>query len=138
MNHFTFSELQVGMSQSFSVDVTEKMHNAFTEMSGDINPMHMDEEYAKSHGYDNKLVYGMATASLYSTLVGVYLPGEHCIFHEIDAKFNAPVYIGDKLTVTGTIKEIHEGFKRIRIKANIVNQNGKKVSMASLTVGVIE
>lgn len=138
MNQYTFEEITTGLSHSFTVTMTEEKHNMFTMLSGDENPMHMDEEYAKAHGYEHKLVYGMATASLYSTLVGMYLPGEHCIFHEVDTKFNAPVYIGDTLTVEGTVKEIHELFKRVKIKATIRNQDGVKVSSASLTVGVNE
>ncbi|MBE5894451.1 MAG: MaoC family dehydratase [Lachnospiraceae bacterium] len=137
MNHYTFEELSVGMEESFSVTVTEEMHNKFTELSGDINPMHLSEEYAKEHGYAGKLVYGMLTASFYSTLVGVYLPGEHCVFHEIRSTFNAPVYAGDTLTIHGEIVQIHEDFRRIKIKAYIVNQEGTKVSLSTLTVGVV-
>jgi len=125
------------MEESFSVTVTEEMHNKFTELSGDVNPMHLSEEYAKEHGYAGKLVYGMLTASFYSTLVGVYLPGEHCVFHEIRSTFNAPVYAGDTLTIHGEIVQIHEDFRRIKIKAYIVNQEGTKVSLSTLTVGVV-
>lgn len=138
MNHYKFNEIKIGLTESFTVTVTEKMHDGFTETTGDINPMHMTDEYAKDHGYQSKLVYGMLTASFYSTLVGVYLPGEHCVFHECKTTFNAPVYIGDTLTVYGQVTDIHEGFKRITIKAYIKNQDGKKVSRAVLTVGVIE
>lgn len=138
MNHYTLQELNVGMQESFSITVTENMQKQFTEMSLDVNPMHLSKEYAVSHGYENRLVYGMLTASFYSTLVGVYLPGEHCVFHEIKTTFNAPVYEGDTLTVTGKIEEIHEGFRRIKIKAWICNQKGKKVSRATLVVGVLE
>lgn len=136
MNQYTLDNIAVGTSESFEVTVTEEMHNMFTAMSGDVNPMHMTDEYARTRGYDHKLVYGMLTASFYSTLVGVYLPGEHCVFHEIKTTFNAPVFIGDTLTVYGEVTDIHEGFKRLTIKAYIKNQNGKKVSRATLTVGL--
>lgn len=138
MNHYRLSDITVGMTESFEVTVTKEMHEAFTKMSGDVNPMHMTEEYAKEHGYDHRLVYGMLTASFYSTLVGVHLPGQYCVFHEIKTTFNAPVYEGDTLSVTGEVVDIHEGFKRITIKAYIKNQNGKKVSRANLVVGVQE
>lgn len=136
MNHYTFDEIEIGMTESFTTTVTKEKHEAFTSMSGDINPMHMSDEYSKENGYDNRLVYGMLTASFYSTLVGVYLPGEYCIFHEIDSKFNAPVYIGDNLTVVGKVIDKHDVFRRVKIKAHILNDKGKKVSMATLTVGV--
>lgn len=136
MNHYTFQELSEGMLESFQVVITKEMQEAFLNMSGDNNPMHMTDEYAREFGYENRLVYGMLTASLYSRLVGVHLPGEYCLFQQCDTTFNAPVYIGDQLTVTGEIVEKHEGFKRIKVKAYIKNQKGKKVSRATLMVGV--
>ena len=50
MNHYTISELTIGMTESFTVEVTEEMQDKFTEISEDINPMHIDEDYAKRHG----------------------------------------------------------------------------------------
>lgn len=135
MNHYTLCEIKVGMKESFSVTVTSKMQDAFTELTGDVNPMHMTDEYASNNGFDSRLVYGMLTASFYSTLVGVYLPGEHCLFHEVKTTFNSPVYVGDTLTIEGEVKEIDERFGRIQIKAAVRNQDGKKVSKAVLTVG---
>lgn len=138
MNHYSLEDLSVGMSEEFQVVITKEMHETFTKLTGDVNPMHMTEEYAKEHGYDGRLVYGMLTASFYSTLVGVYLPGERCVFHEIKTTFNAPVYEGDELTIKGTVEEIHEMFKRVKIKAEIRNGSGKKVSRATLVVGLSE
>lgn len=89
-------------------------------------------------GYKDRLVYGMCTASLYSTLVGVYLPGERCLFHRCEVEWPAPVYIGDRLTVTGTVREIDVPFRRIILKAEMRNQNGVKVSRARLVVGIRE
>lgn len=87
-------------------------------------------------GYSDTLVYGMCTAGFYSTLVGVYLPGERCLFHSASVEWPRPVYVGDTLTVKGTIKEIDEVFSRVTIKGEIRNQDGKKVSRATLVVGI--
>ena len=88
--------------------------------------------------YRGRLVYGMLTASFYSRLVGVYLPGEKCLFRECDVQWPKPVYIGDTLTVTGKVSEIDERIHTVKIKAFIRNQNGEKVSRATLTVGVLD
>lgn len=136
MNHYTFDEINIGMQESFNVTITEEMQKAFLDMSGDNNPMHLTDEYANQFGYEHKLVYGMLTASMYSRLVGVHLPGEYCLFQQCDTTFNAPVYVGDELTVVGEVVEKHDVFKRIKIKAYVKNQNGKKVSRATLLVGV--
>ena len=138
MNHYSFDELKEGMSESFSVTVTEEMMDAFRKMSGDENPLHCDEQYAKDSGFDERVVYGMLTASFYSTLAGVYLPGERCLLQEVNTRFRAPVYAGDVLTVEGTVKERHEGFKRIHLQAVIRNSEGKKVSTAEIWAGVRE
>ena len=138
MNHYRFEDLYVGLKESFTVEITETMHRLFTDMSGDINPMHLDKNECLRGGYKDCLVYGMCTASLYSTLVGVYLPGEKCLFHRCEVEWPAPVYIGDTLTISGTVKEVDVSFRRIVIKADMRNQDNIKVSRAKLTVGVRE
>ena len=138
MNHYTFEDLYVGMKESFTVEITEDMQRSFTNMSGDVNPMHLYKNKCLTVGYKDCLVYGMCTASFYSTLVGVYLPGEKCLFHRCEVEWPAPVYIGDTLTVTGTVKEVDSQFRRIVIKAEMRNQDRVKVSRAKLMVGVRE
>lgn len=139
MKEYTFDEIEVGMSESFEVKITEEMHNSFTKISGDINPMHIDDEYARENGFDGRLVYGMLTASLYSKLVGVYLPGRYCLFYECDSLFNKPVYINDVLLVQGKVVEKEDvPARRIVIKGTIkkLDVNKTSVSMARLVVGV--
>lgn len=138
MNHYTFEDLYVGMKESFTVEITEEMQRSFTNMSGDVNPMHLNKNECLIVGYKDCLVYGMCTASFYSTLVGVYLPGEKCLFHRCEVEWPAPVYIGDILTITGTVKEVDSQFRRIVIKAEMRNQDRVKVSRAKLTVGIRE
>lgn len=137
MNTYTFEELYVGLEESFQVTVTEKMMEEFENISGDINPLHLDEEYAKSKNMKGKVVYGMATSSFYSTLVGVYLPGERCLLQGININFKHPVFVGEKLTVTGKISYLNEAYKIAEIKAYITNENNKKISTAEIKVGVI-
>ena len=124
------------MEAHFSAAVTEEKVRQFLEISGDTNPLHTDDEYARAKGHPSRVVYGMLTASLYSTLAGVYLPGEHCFLWEVDARFTAPVYIGDELTVSGRVTEVNEQFRYIKVKARIENQRGQAVSRAVITTGV--
>ena len=138
MNKYNLEDIKIGMSEEFSVVITEEMQNNFREITGDINPMHIDEEFAKQKGFDNKLVFGMLTASFFSTLVGVYLPGEKCLFQECkNIRFHNPVFIGDKLNIKGEVIEIDDRFKRITIKAIIRNQNEKRVCSAKLIAGIL-
>lgn len=136
MKEYTFDEITVGLSESFSVQVTKEMQDCFTHITGDVNPMHIDCAYAQSKGFDGCLVYGMLTASFYSTLVGVYLPGKECLFYSCDTLFNKPVYINDVLEISGTVIEKETvPRKRIVVRAIIRNQRREAVSRAKLLVG---
>ena len=122
----------------FSVTVTAEMMQKFYDISGDENPLHMDEEFARDKGFDSRVVYGMLTASFYSRLAGVYLPGKFCLLHSVESSFKNPVFIGDTLTVSGYVKEKHEATRTIDIAATIINQNGKKVSKAKILAGFLK
>ena len=78
MNDYTYESLSVGHEEHFEWAMTAEMLNGFRLISGDDNPLHCSEDYAKAHGYPGRVAYGMLTASLYSTLAGVYLPGKYC------------------------------------------------------------
>jgi len=138
MNEYKFDNITINQREEFTVTITSSMLDMFREITGDVNPMHTEDEYAKRQGYDSRISYGMLTASFYSTLVGVYLPGKYCIFQECKISFNKPVYVNDILCISGEVTEIHEVLKRITIKAVIRNQRNEKVSKATLVVGVYE
>jgi 3-hydroxybutyryl-CoA dehydratase len=140
-NEARLGDLLVGQEVSFpeeGLPVTAEMQHLFLGLTGDNSPCHMDEGFAIEKGFRGRLVYGMLTASFYSTLVGVYLPGKYALFQEAHIDFCSPVYTGDTLTVKGKITEIDPVLKRVYIKAEIRNQSGKKVSKASLAVGLTE
>ncbi len=127
MNTYKFSDLAIGQSESFSHLVTEENLECFLDITEDINPLHNEDVYARKHGFDGRVVYGMLTASLISTLAGVYLPGKHCLIQQVDIKFVSPVYVGDELIVKGTVKELNESVQQAVISVEIKNQIGKKV-----------
>ena len=130
MNEYKLEDIQIGMTQNFNVQITEKMQNDFRQNTGDINPMHSNQEFAKEKGFDQPLVFGMLTASFFSTLVGVYLPGKNCLFQECkEIRFHNPVFVGDKLEIQGEVIEIDDRFKRITIKAIIRNQEQDRKSV---------
>ena len=136
MNHYTLSELTVGQTESFTVTVTAEMMDAFYAITGDNSPIHMDADYAAGRGYPGRVVYGMLGASFFSTLAGVYLPGEHCLLHSVESKFAKPIFSGDTLTVSGKVAEVNETFSEITVKASITNQDGKKVTRAVIKAGL--
>ena len=138
MNSYKFVDINIGLEESFSVRVNSEKLDQFLKISGDINPLHTDAEYSKSKGFSDRVVYGMLTSSFFSTLIGVYLPGKYCILQGIDIKFSKPVYIDDILTITGKVSYINEAYRQLEIKAVIINQDNKKVSKATIKVGVMD
>ena len=122
MKEYKFEDLYIGLKASFKIKITEEMMKNFEIMTGDINPLHINQEYAKEKGMLDKVVYGMLTSSFYSTLVGVYLPGKRCLLQGIE--------------IYGEISYLNEAYKIAEIKAYIKNES-KKISTAKITVGVI-
>jgi len=133
---FEFSDMVPGVTASFSVTVSNEMLESFGVMSGDLNPLHTDIEYAGRFGHPSKVVYGMLTASFYSRLVGMHLPGRLALLQQIDTSFSAPVYVGDCLTVQGCVAAAHESVRQVEIRASVVNQDGKTVSRAKIKTGM--
>ncbi|MBF0208630.1 MAG: dehydratase [Oligoflexia bacterium] len=138
MNELKIHDIQVGKKESFSMYINEDMMSSFLSTTGDTSPIHVHESYAKDLGFESKVVYGMLTASFYSTLVGVYLPGKYAVLHNIDISFNRPVYVGNRLDVTGEVISKNETFGQIEIRAIIKNDLDQTISKAKIKVGIRE
>ena len=136
MNEYTFDEIKTGFTESFLVKITEEKMAAFEGITGDTNPLHKDSNYAKEKGYRDRVVYGMLTTSLISTLAGVYLPGKYSLISQESMMFKNPVIVGDTLKVKGTVIERNEKFKFITLKVEITNQNNEIVVFGKMDVGV--
>lgn len=136
MNHYTYEEITIGQKESFTVTITEEMQNSFRALTGDVNPLHENKEYAASKGHRERVVFGMLSASLLSALAGVYIPGERSLIQSVEIKFRKPVYIGDTLTVEGTVSDKSDAVKAITVKYTMTNQDGFKVLKGEMLIGV--
>ncbi len=137
MKEYTFDQLTVGAAEQFTVTVTREMLQRFCADTGDVNPLHQDAAFAREQGFEDQVVYGMLTASFLSTLAGVYLPGKWCLIQRVETDFPRPVYIGDELTVEGTVKEKDEAFRTITIAVRIKKADGKPVLRGKMRLGVL-
>lgn len=138
MNYYEYEDLFIGQKEEFSVEITEQMLDSFQHITGDVNPLHNNDDFAKKHYYPQRVVYGMLTASFLSTLGGVYLPGEKCLIQSVETKFTNPVFVGDVLMVSGQITELHDSVRQIVLKVVIKNQDGKKVLRGTMKLGVLQ
>jgi acyl dehydratase len=101
----TYDEIKVGDSAELSRVLTKHDIQLFAVMSGDVNPAHLDEEYAKSAMFHEIIAHGMWGGSLISTVIGTQLPGPGTIYLEQSLKFTKPLGIGDTVNITVTVKE---------------------------------
>lgn len=120
MNDYILKDLREGMSESFCAVMTKEMEDSFRVLTGDINPLHYDDDFARENMQGSHVVFGMLTASLLSTLAGVYLPGKYSLIHSIEnISFLKPVRAGDKLNVKGVIDGVYEELRMIKVRAEI-------------------
>ncbi len=98
LHGYFFEDLAIGMSASFAKTVTEADIAAFAGLSGDFNPVHVNEEFAKTTMFKGRIAHGMLSAAFISTVLGMRLPGPGCIYVAQSLKFKAPVHIGDTVT----------------------------------------
>jgi 3-hydroxybutyryl-CoA dehydratase len=137
MNILSFADIAVGRREEFHITITEAMMENFKSLSGDLNPLHCDKEYAAQYGHNDRVAYGMLCASFYSTLAGMYIPGKYCLLHSIELVFKKPVYVGDALNIYGEVIEKDERFRQIIIKARTVNQNNVTVNRCVIKAGFV-
>jgi 3-hydroxybutyryl-CoA dehydratase len=101
-----FEELELGMSASVSRTVSEADILMFAGVSGDTNPVHLDQEFAASTMFGGRIAHGMLSAGLISAVFGTRLPGPGCIYLSQTLKFKAPVKVGDTVVARATVKEL--------------------------------
>lgn len=130
----TFEEIQIGETASFSKTITETDVYLFAGISGDFNPLHVNEEYAKTSPFKTRIAHGGLAASLLANVLGMKLPGLGTVALEVTQKFRNPVYFGDTVTVAVTVSKKVERMKVIEMNILWSNQKGETVSKGSCRV----
>lgn len=104
---YCIEELSIGMEASFEREVTEELVAQFAEVSGDRNPVHLDEAYAANTRFKGRIAHGLLTASFISTVLGTKLPGAGSIYLRQDLVFRAPVRFGDVVTTSVKVEKVN-------------------------------
>jgi 3-hydroxybutyryl-CoA dehydratase len=105
---YRYEELELGMQAAFEKTVTQAEVVQFGDISGDLNPAHFDQEFARGTRLGERVVHGMLTASLVSAVLGTRLPGPGCLFVSQTTHFKAPVRAGDTVSVQATIVRLDD------------------------------
>lgn len=96
---FAIEDIQIGMTASYTQTITDADVKAFAGISGDHNPVHLNEEYAKDSRFKDRIAHGLLTASFFSAIFGTKLPDEGCVYAGQNLQFKRPVYLGNTVTV---------------------------------------
>lgn len=133
IENVTFDELKIGQKAEYTRTINEEEILLFAKVSGDTNPVHLDEEYAATTQFGGRIAHGMLTGALISAAVALNMPGPGSIYLGQTMKFRAPVMIGDTLTVKLEVISKREGKNIAVIDCNVVNQHGKTVVKGEAT-----
>lgn len=110
---YGIEDLSPGMSASFTKTVTERDVSLFGDVSGDTNPVHFDEAFARATPFKGRIAHGVLAASYVSTVLGMEMPGPGTIFVGLNVRFKAPVRIGDTVRATCTVREVLPERRRV-------------------------
>ena len=115
-NKIPLEEIEIGVCVSYSQTITDADIKAFAGISGDRNPVHLDENYAQNSKFKKRIAHGMMTASYFSALFGTKIPGEGCVYTYQSLNFKRPVYINDTVEATVTVTEVDVEKRRVKFK----------------------
>ncbi|MEG6508712.1 MaoC family dehydratase [Methyloligella sp. 2.7D] len=132
---YYFEDLSPGMEASYSKVITAEDVDRFAVLSGDVNPVHVDEGFAATTMFKKRIAHGFLTGALISTVLGTKLPGPGCIYLSQDMKFRAPVYLGDEVTATVKIASLDAAKSRVVLDC-ACTVNGKPVITGQAVVMV--
>jgi acyl dehydratase len=127
-------KFSVGDTAEITKTIEQTDIDAFARVTGDHNPVHVDEEFAKTTRFGRRIAHGMLTASLISAVLANKLPGEGSVYLGQTLQFVAPVFPGDEVTARVTVKEIREDKPIIKLETICVNQRGEIVVRGEATV----
>ena len=127
-------KFNVGDSAAITKRIEQTDIQAFAAVTGDQNPIHVDEEFAKTTRFGQRIAHGMLTASLISSVLANKLPGEGSVYLGQTLQFVAPVFPGDEVTARVTVKEIREDKPILKLETICVNQHDEIVIRGEATV----
>jgi 3-hydroxybutyryl-CoA dehydratase len=118
-------DIYIGQVYEVKRIVTDEMVKLFAEATGDKNPVHLDEDYAKNTIFGGRIAHGILSLGIISSVLGMEFPGAGTIYLMQNAKFRRPVYIGEEVTVKLIVKEVDREKRRVLLETYVVKENGE-------------
>ena len=123
-----FEDIQIGSSASYSQTITDSDVKSFAGISGDHNPVHVDDMYAEKSRFGRRIAHGLMSASFFSALFGTKIPGPGCVYVEQSLKFLRPVFIGDTVTALVEVTNIDHANRRVFFSTVCTVKNKKVIT----------
>ncbi|MBL0433132.1 MaoC family dehydratase [Aeromonas hydrophila] len=111
--YIPFEDIKIGMSVSYSQTITDADVKQFAGISGDHNPVHMDDVFAENSRFKKRIAHGLISGSFFSALFGTKLPGPGCVYVSQSFNFKRPVYLGDTVTAIAIVTNIDSNKRRV-------------------------
>jgi 3-hydroxybutyryl-CoA dehydratase len=138
INGKTIDQINVGDSAEFTKTITESAVYIYAGVTGDLNPAHVDEVYARKTLFKTRIVHGMLLAVFISGILGTKLPGERTIYVKQELPFLAPVPIGNTVTAHVEVATINHNHNRLMLKTTCINQDGLLVADGKAVVSPLK
>lgn len=130
--------LKIGDKFSTSKRITDAIVRAFAELSGDYNPIHLDEDFAAKTRFGKRIAHGMISGALISAVLGYEFKERKIVYLSQTLKFTAPVFLGDTVTATATVTNIREDKPIVKLETVCANQAGETVVKGEAVVMILD
>jgi 3-hydroxybutyryl-CoA dehydratase len=130
-------DLKIGDKFSTSKKITDSVVRTFADLSGDYNPIHIDEEFAKTTRFGRRIAHGMISGALISAVLGYEFKERRVVYLSQTMKFVAPVFIDDTVTATATVTNIREDKNIVTLETVCTNQNGETTLKGEAVVMIL-
>jgi acyl dehydratase len=133
----SIDDFEPGQHATLSKTFTEDDLRRFIEITGDVNPLHVDESFAAGTRFGRRVLHGMLTASIFSTMVGMLIPGTGAVYRSQSLTFLRPVHVGDTVTAHFVIRAVDRARHRLEIDSWIENEAGERVIEGVCEAGLL-
>jgi 3-hydroxybutyryl-CoA dehydratase len=130
----TYAEIKIGDAATLSLVVDAGTVNSYARLTGDLNPVHLDEDYAARSFFKRRVAHGLLAAGLISAVLGMHLPGPGSVYLRQELDFKSPVFLGDTITAQVQVLEKFDRQEKIKLRTSVQNQDGRLVLDGSALV----
>ena len=135
---YRLDDIELGLTKNFRVNISESLVNEFAKITGDFSPIHMEEGFARTTKFKQRISHGMLVGSFFSRLVGMHLPGKNGVLLSYSIKHLLPCFLDQEILVKGIVMHKSNSTRIITLKATITDSYGKTLIDGILKVFVSE